>query len=170
MAQEAFYEILVKELEKKIRAELQMELRSEPYPDSQLQKSSYSFNEKLNEPEFQSLDFKTQKYFYPKRNPYLKTKYSFQNDLPVTAQLQLAEVSKPAARTLDAENCLHLEILLRLGANLSENYTERDLKREFRKLAMQFHPDQQANHSVERLERFKMAKHSYDKLCKSLEK
>ncbi len=166
MAQEAFYEILVKELEKKIRAEIQKELN----PEYTSQKANHSFNKIIVEIEHQTLNLKSKKYFYPKKNTYLKSQQTSVHKNPVRAQLQLLQAAQPRVKHLDAENCLHLEILQRLGADLDENFTERELKREFRKLALQFHPDHHKNHSRESLERFNVAKHCYDKLCMSLEK
>ncbi len=151
MAQEKFYDILVKELRAQIRHELEEEL-ARPLASIQTQ----SFDIPI---------FTSPKVFAQKKSSYPK---SFKQ--PAKPENQEACIK----REMTAEERAYYEIFLKLGAHLSERFKERELKREFRKLAHKYHPDHQikadASHLQLLVERFNEVRICYDKLCKTLEK
>ncbi len=165
MAQEKFYEILVKELEVKIRADLIKEFHSDEVI-YQKAKISEVFSV---QPEMTSLSFIKPKYFYAKTNIYPRSRKPCKTSSSII-QAEPAEAPVASRRDLTAEEWLNFEVFLGLGAELSENFSERDLKREFRKLALKYHPDHQLQPNLTDIKRFNDAKSCYDNLCKSLEK
>lgn len=166
MAQEKFYDILVKELEVRIRNEIRAELHLEVQNKFE---SPQNLNAKsrLTENQMQSVFFELPKFSIAKKNAYANFKKSASKKVNPEEIKMLS--SAPKKRKMTCEEYLCYEIFLRLGAELSEDFCERELKREYHKLAMKFHPDIYHNHSGKNLAPFNEAKQCYDKLCKSLE-
>lgn len=153
MAQERFYDILIHELEVEIRREIRDEFKNL----SQNQANPRAYTEP-------TLDF-IPRFFKDKKNTY-------RSKTANTKPYQKPELRMN--RNLTTEERAHFEILSKLGAEIEENFCEKDLKREFRKLAHAYHPDHLINSNAAELKiaqaRFSAAKSSYDELRKGLQK
>ena len=161
MAQEKFYDILVKEITAELRRELEEELQSESHTTFQKFAVRNSFQSETSlitsiEPRF----FANRKGSYPQ--------------LKKSAPKSSSKNALRMNRELTVEERIYYEVFLKLGANLGDQFSERELKKEFRKLAHQYHPDHQIKADGPSLqfslERFNQARNCYDKLCKALEK
>ena len=157
MAQERFYDILIKKLEVEIRREIESEFQ---FQGQTLTPSKHFYQET-------TLDI-APKFFKDKKNAY---------GTPARKTVPKAEpcVQEPRLqRNMTAVERGYYELFVQLGARLTENFSGKELKREFRKLAHVYHPDRQINLNAFELiisqSRFSEAKLCYDQLAKALEK
>ena len=165
MAQEKFYDILVKEITAELRRELEEEMQNDPptFQKIPFHKTAVRNSLQIEIPFFTSVE---PKFFANKKGYYPFTKKSV-TKTPPKNPLRLN-------REMTVEERAYHEVFLKLGANLEDQFNERDLKKEFRKLAHKYHPDHQIKADGPSLQfaldRFNQARSCYDKLCKALEK
>ncbi len=164
MAQERFYDILIKELEVEIRREIESEYPFQTHTQERTPTPSPHFYQQT------SLDI-APKFFKNKNNAYRTTaKKPVQKPVQKPAQ----KLERRLEREMTAPERGYYELFVKLGGSLLENFSGKELKREFRKLAYAYHPDRQISLNASELKisqaRFSEAKLCYDQLVKTLEK
>ena len=171
-ASENFYDVLIKELRSEIGSELRAEIYAELVNEISLAKNSGPL--KARSPQAYVRDtesslltelgpkfFKTQKKACYQANPRAKN----------SQKKDFADTPHRRSRELTTEESVQLQMLISLGAQLGQAFSEAELKKEFRRLAQKFHPDHQIGASEHQLTqtqlKFTSLKTCYDSLKKA---
>ncbi len=163
---ENFLDILIQELKLEIRAEMQAEamtqFSSQTSAPQKMPKFAMATEASL------LLELGPKIFSSPQKSYKLQKPQNLNRPQPKIRPQEKIKM----AHHLTAEQYLQFKILQNLGANLPENFTEIELKKEFRKLTHRFHPDHQIEASEACLqstkEKFRTLKNCYDCLKNSL--
>ncbi len=179
MAQESsenFYDVLIKELRSEIsseiRAEIYAEMTNSKNPEAMKTRMQQSYvRAYVRDTESSLLTELGPKFFKAQKKTCYPASPRPQNS-PKDSQPEAR--SKPhnrRSRELNTEESVHLQMLINLGAQLSNPFSESELKKEFRRLAQKFHPDHQLSANEIQLAqtqlKFTSLKNCYDTLKKA---
>jgi hypothetical protein len=160
---ENFYDILVQELRAEIRTEIRAEIKAEMISDQhKARPATTKIHSFIRDTEASLLTELGPKIFSSPQKAYQKAAPHRPTAAP--------KAEPKRARVLTAFEAVHFELLVSLGAKIAPNFSEYELKKEFRKLAQKFHPDHHIGATETQIsmaqEKFNSLKMGYDTLKK----